>query len=72
MGWAKRLGAKVLGMLYNAASVPWCGPFVAHRLAEIGIPAVPLAMSAQAWATWGAKLATDLVPPGTVLVFERR
>ena len=52
MGWAKRLGTKVLDMLYNAAHMPWCGLFVAHYLAEVGIPTIPLAMSAQAWATW--------------------
>ena len=52
LGWAKRLGTKVLGMVYNADSVPWCGLFVAHCLAGVGIPTVPLAMSAQAWATW--------------------
>jgi uncharacterized protein (TIGR02594 family) len=72
MGWAKRLGTKVLSMLYNADTVPWCGLFVAHCLAGVGIPTVPLAMSAQAWATWGTNLATDLVPAGAVLVFERR
>jgi len=59
-------------MLYNADSVPWCGLFVAHYLAEVGIPTVPLAVSAQAWATWGTNSATDRVPPGAVLVFERR
>ena len=46
IGWAKRLGTKALGMLYNADSVPWCGLFVAHYLTEVGIPTVPLAMSA--------------------------
>lgn len=24
MGWAKKLGTKGLGMVYNADSVPWC------------------------------------------------
>lgn len=24
IGWAKRLGTKVLGIVYNADSVPWC------------------------------------------------
>jgi hypothetical protein len=42
MGWAKRLVTKGLSMLYNADSVPWCGLFVTHYLAEVGIPTVPL------------------------------
>jgi len=71
MGWAKKLGTKVLGMLYNADSVPWCGLFVAHCLAEDGIPAAPIAVRAKAWATWGANLAADRLAPGAVLVFDR-
>ena len=71
MGWAKRLGTKVLGMLYNADSVPWCGLFVAHCLAEDGIPAAPIAVRAKAWATWGANIAADRIAPGAVLVFDR-
>jgi len=46
MAWAKRLGTKVLGMFYNADSVPWCGLFVAHCFAEDGIPAAPIAVRA--------------------------
>jgi hypothetical protein len=34
MAWAKKLGTKVLGMVYNADSVPWCGLFVATCLAD--------------------------------------
>ena len=71
MGWAKRLGTKVLGMAYNADSVPWCGLFVATCLAEDDIPAAPIAVRAKAWATWGANLAADRLAPGAVLVFER-
>jgi uncharacterized protein (TIGR02594 family) len=71
MGWAKKLGTKVLGMVYNADSVPWCGLFVANCLAEDGIPAAPIAVRAKAWATWGANLAADRVAAGAVLVFER-
>jgi hypothetical protein len=32
LGWAKRLGTKVLGMVYNADSVPWCGGSPTRRL----------------------------------------
>ncbi len=71
MGWAKKLGTKVLGMVYNADSVPWCGLFVAACLAEEGIAAAPIAVRAKAWATWGANLAADRLAPGAVLVFER-
>jgi hypothetical protein len=71
MGWAKKLGTKVLGMVYNADSVPWCGLFVATCLAEDGIPAAPIAVRAKAWASWGANLAAERLAPGTVLVFDR-
>lgn len=71
MGWAKKLGTKVLGMVYNADSVPWCGLFVATCLAENGIPAAPIAVRAKAWANWGANLAAERLAPGAVLVFER-
>ncbi|MEG3169235.1 TIGR02594 family protein [Sphingomonas sp. LB3N6] len=71
MGWAKKLGTKVLGMVYNADSVPWCGLFVAACLAEDGIPAAPIAVRAKAWEKWGSNLATDRLAPGAVLVFER-
>jgi uncharacterized protein (TIGR02594 family) len=71
MGWAKKLGTKVLGMVYNADSVPWCGLFVATCLAEDGIPAAAIAVRAKAWATWGANLAADRLAPGAVLVFDR-
>lgn len=71
MGWAKKLGTKVLGMVYNADSVPWCGLFVATCLAEDGIPAAPIAVRAKSWAAWGQNLAEDRLAPGAVLVFER-
>jgi uncharacterized protein (TIGR02594 family) len=71
MEWAKKLGTKVLGMAYNADSVPWCGVFVAACLAEDGIPAAPIALRAKAWADWGLNLRADRLAPGAVLVFER-
>jgi uncharacterized protein (TIGR02594 family) len=71
MGWAKKLGTKVLGMVYNADSVPWCGLFVATCLAEDGIAAAPIAVRAKAWAGWGQNLRADRLAPGAVLVFER-
>ncbi|SEM53299.1 TIGR02594 family protein [Sphingomonas gellani] len=71
MGWAKRLGTKVLGMVYNADSVPWCGLFVATCMDEVGIAPAPIAVRAKSWATWGQNLAADRLAPGAVLVFER-
>lgn len=71
MGWAKKLGTKVLGMVYNADSVPWCGLFVATCLAEDGIAAAPIAVRAKAWAAWGVALRPEKLAPGAVLVFER-
>ena len=71
MGWARRLGTMVLGMVYNADRVPWCGLFVATYLAEDCIPAAPIAVRAKAWATSGQNLAADRLAPGAVLVFER-
>lgn len=71
LGWAKRLGTKVLGMVYNADSVPWCGLFVATCMAEAGIQPPSIAVRAKAWATWGANLRVERLAPGAVLVFER-
>ena len=71
MSWAKRLGTKVLGIAYNADSVPWCGVFVAACLAEDGIPAAPIAVRAKAGASWGQNIRPERIAPGAVLVFER-
>lgn len=71
MGWAKTLGAKVLGIVFNADSVPWCGLFTAKCIAEAGLTPPPIAIRAKAWATWGKPLAASALAPGAVLVFER-
>ena len=71
MGWAKRLGTKVLGIAYNADSVPWCGVFVGICVTEDGLTPPPIAVRAKAWATWGQNLRADRLAPGAVLVFER-
>lgn len=72
LGWARRLGTRVLGILYNADDVPWCGVFVAHCLDEAGIASPMLAVRARSWAAWGANLRPDRLAPGAVLVFERQ
>ncbi|WP_294260801.1 TIGR02594 family protein [uncultured Sphingomonas sp.] len=78
IGWGKRLGVKVLGIAYNADSVPWCGVFVAEcldrggiDLAAEGMHRMRVAVRAKAWATWGANLAADRLAPGAILVFDR-
>lgn len=71
LGWAKRLGTKALGMLYNADSVPWCGLFVAICVREAGLDPAPIAVRAKSWATWGANLGPSVLSPGAVLVFNR-
>ena len=68
MGWAKRLGAKVLGIAYGADSVPWCGRFVAQVITEAGFKPPPISVRARAWATWGEACEPVV---GAVLVFER-
>ena len=71
LGWAKRLGTKVLGMVYNADSVPWCGLFVATCMADAGLAPPPIPVRASAWATWGLRLRLERIAPGAVLVFQR-
>lgn len=68
IGWAKRLGSKILGIAYNADSVPWCGLFVAHCLDLANIAPVKIAVRAKAWAAWGIPVSPCW---GCVLVFER-
>ncbi|UZW55568.1 TIGR02594 family protein [Sphingobium sp. JS3065] len=73
LGWAKLLGLKVLGIVYNADSVPWCGLFVAHclRAGGVDLSGMKVGVRAKAWAMWGANLAADFLSPGAILVFER-
>ncbi len=73
LGWAKLLGIKVLGIVYNADSVPWCGLFVAHclRVAGVDLTDMKVGVRAKAWATWGAPIAADRLAPGAILVFDR-
>ncbi len=68
IGWAKRLGARVLGIAYNADGVPWCGLFVATCIAEAGIAPPPIAVRASSWDAFGEP-ARPFV--GAVLRFAR-
>jgi len=69
MGWAKRLGAKILGITYAADSVPWCGLFAAHVMDHFGIAPPPIAVRASEWSKWGRKLLRPR--PGCILTFTR-
>lgn len=78
LGWAKKLGLKVLGMVYNADSTPWCGLFVAHCMREAGIDLesegrnqMKIGVRASAWADWGSNLRDESLALGAVLVFQR-
>lgn len=73
MGWARLLGMKVLGMVYNADSVPWCGLFVSACLKEAGVDLrlMKVGVRALAWAVWGVNLAPDRLSPGAIMVFQR-
>lgn len=70
MGWAKKLGTKILGIVYNADSVPWCGVTVAYCMNEVGIAPPKISVRAKSWATWGVGLKVPV--PGCVVVFERK
>lgn len=69
MAWARRLGAKVLGMNYTNDETPWCGLFVAHCIESAGWEPAKIAVRAKAWATWGRQLNAPRL--GCVLVFDR-
>jgi uncharacterized protein (TIGR02594 family) len=73
MGWANRLGAKVLGIAYAGDHVPWCGLFAAHCVHAAGFAPPPIAIRAKAWAGWGGpiSLAATRPPLGAIAVFGR-
>lgn len=71
LGWAKRLGAKLLGITVTDDETPWCGTFAAHCISEAGLTPAPIAVRASSWATWGSNLRADRLAPGAVLVFAR-
>lgn len=69
LGWAAKLGAKVLGIAVKDDETPWCGTFVAHVMVESGIAPPPIAVRASSWASWGRELIGPRL--GCVLVFTR-
>jgi uncharacterized protein (TIGR02594 family) len=74
MSWGNRLGARILGIAYTADSVPWCGLFAAHCVAQAGHKPPPIAIRAKAWASFGfaLPLTTTRPPLGAIAVFTRK
>ena len=70
MGWIKRLGPRVLGIVVKDDETAWCGTFMAHVMSVAGIKAPPIAVRASAWGTWGRQLVAPRI--GCVLVFTRK
>ena len=73
MGWADRLGARVLGIKYNADSVPWCGLFAAWCVHQAGLRPPGTSIRAKAWADWGdaVSMVATRPPLGAIAVFGR-
>lgn len=59
LAWAKMIGGDVQHS-YVADSIPWCGLFVAHCLAEAGIQPVAAPLWALNWSKFGVKLKSPL------------
>lgn len=69
LGWAKKLGAKALGITVVDDETPWCGLFAAHVMDKHGIVPPPIAVRASAWSEWGHGLINPR--PGCILTFTR-
>lgn len=59
------------GVVWKDDEMPWCGGFVAACLVAAGVEPVKLAARAKSWAEYGARLRTDRLAPGAILVFGR-
>lgn len=75
MGWAKRLGARVLGMNYTDDDEAWCGLFVANCVA-VTLPAEPIpsiAVRAASWDRFGVSMPGPARRPllGALARFQR-
>ena len=69
LGWAQKLGAKILGITVKDDETPWCGLFCAHVMDHVGIHPPPIAVRASSWGLWGRKLINPR--PGCILTFVR-
>ena len=69
----RRLAAipRLIGLTYNADSVPWCGAMMAWWMSQCGITPPLIAARAKSWETWGANLDAKRIAPGAVLYMER-
>lgn len=73
LAWAKRIGARILGIAYTDDATAWCGLFVTECLSEAGIDlsTMKVGVRASAWASWGIAVDPARLTPGTILVFQR-
>ncbi len=71
LSWARKLGARILGINVTDDETPWCGTFVAHCIASANLTPPPIAVRASSWADWGANIRADRLAPGAILVFQR-
>lgn len=69
MGWAKRLGTKMIGIVYNADQLPWCGLFIAYVMKEAGHTPPMIAVRASSWDKFGVPLKRPFL--GAVVRFQR-
>jgi uncharacterized protein (TIGR02594 family) len=63
---------KLIGMVYNADSVPWCGAMLAWWMSQAGIKPPAIAARAKSWSTWGSNLRAEYASPGAVLCMDRQ
>lgn len=71
LGWARRLGDRVLGMKYQDDDTPWCGLFVAAVIASTlpGEPLPSIVVRASSWDKFGRKLSAPAL--GAIARFQR-
>lgn len=69
IGWARKLGAKVLGINVTDDETAWCGTFAAHVMDRFGLGAPKIAVRALAWSGYGRRLLAPRL--GCILTFKR-
>lgn len=63
--------SKFNGVIWRDDEMPWCGGFVAACLVAVGVEPVKIAARARSWEQFGARLQTDRLAVGAILVFTR-
>lgn len=66
MGWLRKLKSWI-----KDDETPWCGTFVAAVMQEAGLPYPKEYYRAKSWADYGARLRSQVLAPGAILVFQR-